>query len=228
MPFPMTHLIIAYNIVQRTNRIQNPADFLLGAVTPDAIHFRHPYQRHLKKTTHLDPSDQPWGQITENEAWTQSVMDFIAEHEDVPHLDFIYGYAAHVLMDIHNNQQFWTPFRLQHAGQVEDVANPIYYRESTAVDRTLYQSFPQRDAIWQLLAQGVVRDVPGRVTADEVAAIQSHILNHQYIEIQSADMTDYQYITMAQMQRFIHDVSASVEQSLFGLADISHLSEHDR
>jgi len=49
MPFAMTHLYIAYNILSNTQQIKKPCDFLLGAIAPDSVHFRENYNSDIKK-----------------------------------------------------------------------------------------------------------------------------------------------------------------------------------
>lgn len=58
MPFSMTHLCIAYNILSNTTQVKNPYDFMLGALALDSVHFADNYNSDMKKKSHLCVGDE--------------------------------------------------------------------------------------------------------------------------------------------------------------------------
>lgn len=63
MPFPMIHLLVAKQIMETTDFIENRADFLMGSISPDCIHYRDNYDSHMKFLSHLCVGNQKWGQV---------------------------------------------------------------------------------------------------------------------------------------------------------------------
>ncbi|MDR0271692.1 MAG: zinc dependent phospholipase C family protein, partial [Clostridiales bacterium] len=115
MPFPLTHLCVAWHIIEKSGS-KNAAQFILGSIAPDAVHHREEFINGYnpsigaeKKITHLCPiSDERWGHVTDNEGWEERVKKFLREHANNA---FAAGYAAHVLTDICNNKTLWYNFR---------------------------------------------------------------------------------------------------------------------
>ncbi len=69
MPFAMTHLYIAHNIINKTPYLKKPNDFMLGALAPDSVHFRNNYVSDMKFNSHLCIGNEKWGSVTNNEEW---------------------------------------------------------------------------------------------------------------------------------------------------------------
>jgi len=105
MPFPITHLCIAYEILSNTPQIKEPCDFLLGAITPDSVQFRNNFKPNMKKISHLCVGDEEWGKVTNNIEWQENVLGFFERNKNIEKVDFIYGYCTHVLADIQNNRK---------------------------------------------------------------------------------------------------------------------------
>jgi len=128
MPYPMTHLCIAYNILNNTPQIKEPCDFLLGAIAPDSVHFRDNYESNMKKVSHLTVGDEKWGEVTNNEEWLENILIFLQEskYKYKNEVDFIYGYCCHIIADIQNNKKLWTPFRLSTLYSTEKSNNNVY------------------------------------------------------------------------------------------------------
>lgn len=83
MPFAMTHLYITYNILRNTTQIKKPCDFMLGALTPDSVHFVDNYNSDMKKKSHLCVGDEKWGRTTNNQEWLKNALDFLHENKNV-------------------------------------------------------------------------------------------------------------------------------------------------
>jgi len=180
MPFPLTHLCVAWNVLE-SHPLPNPAQFLLGAIAPDAIHFRAEFQGAAmsnigaaKKITHLCPvSDEKWGRVTDNIGWVTCVKEFIKNHGGDP---FIKGYAAHVITDIHNNRTMWNNFRTNHPAEAAKGYTSEYYTDLKKINVRLHHEFPAVSEIMELLERAVPVGIEGLVTAGEVLAIRESLL----------------------------------------------------
>jgi len=185
MAFPITHLLVADALIAHKPRPDaDAAQFLLGALAPDAIHYRTGFEGagmknigHAKKITHLCPiSDERWGAVTDNEGWVKCVKAW-ANANPGPLAE---GYAAHVLTDIYNNTTLWDNFRTQYPAEAAKGYASDYYRDLNEIDLRLYLSHIKGSKIEQLLASAMPQDIPGLVSVGEIGAIRDNILYENY------------------------------------------------
>jgi len=215
MPFVMTHLHIAYNIVSNTPEIKKPCDFMLGALAPDSIHSRENYNSDMKKKSHLCVGDEKWGRLSNNEEWLKNVIDFLQKNKHTEKIDFIYGYCSHILADIQNNIKIWTPFLLENKEFLEKGMGSIYHQESYDIDYALYLSNPQQKVIWEILEDAAGYDIPDVVVANEINKMKYDILHNQFSNRQSIDISSNKYITLSSIQDFISTESQYIKNLLY-------------
>lgn len=212
MPYPMTHLCIAYNILKCTPQIKNPSDFLLGSIAPDSVHFRDNYDSNMKKVSHLMVGDKKWGEYTNNEEWLRNILAFLEENKGMERIDFLYGYCGHLIADIQNNIKIWMPFRL--ATHYETDCWDIYHNEAYSTDGELYLVNPHKAEIWEMLRNAVAPDFPDVVVKDEIYKITDNILNRQYNGIESKDLSGNKFVTLWRMQEFVIDEANYIKDTL--------------
>lgn len=171
MTYPMTHLCIAYNILNTTPQIKEPCDFLLGALAPDSVHFRDNYNSDMKKISHLCVGNEKWGEITNNQEWLENALAFLNANKYEKNSDFIHGYCAHIITDIQTNIKMWTPIRLGN----EDTK--IYGKEVYNIDYELYIAHPARTIIWQMLENATGYDILNIVAENEIDKMKNSIIH---------------------------------------------------
>lgn len=198
MPFPMTHLIIARNILNATSQIKDPAQFMLGSIAPDAVHFRPDFESDMKKVSHLVVGEERWGWVTDNDGWKENILTFfdLMKDEDP---DFILGYCAHILADIKHNIEIWTPFRIEHEHELKSGQGSALHREAVEVDFELYRTCPDRPKMWELLERARPIDIPGIVEASDIERARAHLLYKQYEGRKPVDMSGYKHVTVKTM-----------------------------
>lgn len=215
MPFPMTHLSIAYNILRNTPQIKDSCDFLLGAIAPDSFHFSENYESGMKKASHLIVGDEKLGEVTNNEEWLENVLAFLQENMYMEKVDFIYGYCCHIIADIQNNIKIWTPFRLASLYTSEKGDDNDHHKEAYAVDNALYLLHQERETIMQILKNAVGYDIENIVVGKEIEKMKSHIFNGQFDCMKSTDLSSNKYVTLSIMQEFISTESEYIKEILF-------------
>lgn len=215
MPFAMTHLYIAYNILSNTPQIKKPCNFMLGALAPDSVHFRDNYNSDMKKKSHLCVGDEKWGRVTNNQEWLKRVLDFLQENKHTEKRDFIYGYCCHILADIQNNIKIWTPFRLENKEDLEKGMGSIYHQESYDIDYALYLSNPQQKVIWEMLQDATGYDIPNVVIGDEIEKMKQDLLHRQFSNRKSVDLSSNKYVRLPAMQEFINVESVYIRNLLY-------------
>lgn len=129
------------------------------------------------------------------------------------------GYAVHVLTDLYNNMTLWKNFRTNHPEEAAKGYASAYYREIPELDLELYQQ-EKMTHILQLLPRAVPRDFPGRVTAEEIAAIRAGIFAEEsaylstYVGKPPADTSANRLVTSAMMREFVEGAVAFVLDTL--------------
>lgn len=215
MPFAMTHLYIAYNILSTTPQIEKPCDFMLGALAPDSVHFRDNYNSDMKKKSHLCVGDEKWGRLTNNQAWLENVLAFLQENKYLKEADFIYGYCSHILADIQNNIKIWTPFLIENREALDKGKGSIYHEESYAIDYALYLSNPQQKDIWEILESSIGYDIPDIAVADEINKMKQSVLHSQFVDRECADVSNNKYVTLSNIKEFIITESRNIKDLLY-------------
>lgn len=215
MPFAMTHLNIAYNILSTTSQIKKPCDFILGALAPDSVHFRDNYNSDMKKKSHLCVGDEKWGRLTNNSEWLENVIAFLEENKHTDKADFIYGYCSHIIADIQNNIKIWTPFLLENKETLEKGLGSAYHQESYAIDYELYLLNSHQKTIWEMLENAVGYDISDIIAADEINEMKYDTLYSRFLNRESVDVSLNKYVTLSNMQEFILSESQYIKNLLY-------------
>jgi len=214
MAFPLTHLCVAWRIIERI-QISNPAQFILGSIAPDAVHFRVEFaeatQANIgpaKKITHLCPiSSEKWGYVTDNDGWVECVKDFLRNNENNP---FTAGYAVHVLTDIANNMGPWKDFITNHPQEAAKGYTSAYYTDLKNIDLRLYHEIYKGSEIEKILQAATPQDMPGLVSEEEVRAIQENLLHVQYANVpkpKEVSTDGCVYVTYEQTLKYIEETA---------------------
>jgi len=210
MAFPITHLLVAGELLAHCPRAgADAAQFMLGALAPDAVHYREGYAGaamnnigSAKKITHLCPvSDERWGAVTDNGGWVNNVRAWLRGN----HGPFADGYAVHVLTDIHNNMTLWERFRTLYPGEAAKGYASDYYRDLYEIDLRLYLAHVKDGEIERLLATAKPCEMPGLVTAGETGAIRDNILYENYKGRTLDAAHEFKYITCDDTLGFVAD-----------------------
>ena len=216
MPFQMTHLEIAYNIVKNTPGIKNPGDFILGAIAPDSVHLREGYNSDMKKKSHLCFGTEKWGETKDNKKWLNDVYKFLEENKNQENSDFIKGYCCHVITDIQNNIKFWTPFLLENSIDLDSETQSDYNKESYNMDYELYLINKNKKTIWKMLKDAKAYNIINIVFASDIEKMRNDILFNNFVNRKHhADVSLNKYITLPKMQEFIVQESKYIKDLLY-------------
>jgi len=213
MAFPLTHLVVAERVLAKHGvDDKSAAQFLLGSISPDAVHFRKEFMGTTmsnigatKKITHLCPiSDEKWGHITDNNGWIDNVQVFLCANAGDP---FAAGIAVHVLTDIWNNKTLWHDFVTNFPDESAKGYNSEYYDDLRNIDLRVYNELYTGSVMEQLFSCATPHGFAGLVETDELAAMRDSLLNKQYKNVPANPSTDYSYLTYQQMLNFIDEAA---------------------
>lgn len=214
MPFAMTHLYIAYNILKTTPHIKKPNNFLLGALAHDSVHFRNNYISDMKFKSHLCVGNENWGAVTNNHEWLEHVLSFLRKNKHTDETDFINGYCCHILADIQNNIKVWMPFRAENIEKFKEGVGSIYRQEANAIDYELYLQ-PQQKIVWKLLERASASDIHNIAKSSEINEMKNSILYEQFTDRKLIDVSKNKYVTLPKMQEFISMESQYIKDILY-------------
>ena len=227
MAFPLTHLCVAYRILEKIDSLENlklsdlrggllnlssaraRQKFMLGSIAPDAVHYRTGMVGAqmacigaTKKVVHLCPiSDERWGQVTDNDGWVENVRAFLQENSDDA---FAVGYAVHILTDIFVNKGIWREFKTKHPNEAARGYKSDYYRDMRNIDFRIYNEFFKDSDIRNLLQDAVPQDFMGLITADELRDLRDNLLYVAYKDVpENVDTSDCVYVTYPQIVEMI-------------------------
>jgi len=213
----MIHLHIANKIATiHPELIKSPSQFYLGALAPDSVHFRTEFIANEKKITHLCDSDENWGEVTDNERWTTSVIAFLHEHKDSDNSCFALGYVVHILSDIYNNIHIWTPYRKSVNMQmnISKYYGSSYHKEQAMVDFRLALELEDKKSVWESLETAIAITMPNIVYAKDIEKLRENILYVQYENITDTDTTKNEIYTYQNALTQIENTTKFISQTL--------------
>jgi len=214
MPFLMTHLIIAKNLSKIFPQNICLPQLYLGSIAPDAVHFRPNYVSDYKKASHLIVGPERWGLITNNDEWENDIIAFLDKNIGTENHDFILGYCTHILSDLYNNVNIWTPFRLKYPDEIEKGYGNLNHQEHNKIDIELALTYEGREDFWSNLIKSTSLDLPGIIYAVEIDKQKNNILDIQYKDKERPDIASNQLVTYESTMDFINKATNFVAQIL--------------
>jgi hypothetical protein len=205
---------MAAEILRKTDKIRDPAGFVLGSIAPDSAHHQDGYTPALKKITHLLNSTEEWGKVTGNGKWTADVLSYLSDNRELVDRDFLLGYCIHILSDIRNNILNWTPFTGAHPDHATGPVGKQYHQEQLDVDSELHQKQGDKLLVWDLLRQSRERGLPGVIDQGSVGKMKQHILNIQYATKRNASRATRELVSYEATLAFITGESEFVFQQI--------------
>ncbi|MDQ6420474.1 zinc dependent phospholipase C family protein [Paenibacillus sp. LHD-117] len=205
MPLPLVHMCITERIFKQKGMEVNP-QFLLGSISPDAIHMRENSTREDKNKTHFDIKED----YTVNDFFQYKMRPFIDEClEDNQWTMFAKGYVSHVLTDLIWTHTIYADFKQETASQqIEDIRT-LYYAETDQIDFNLFRKEPWRPQAWEGLQNCPPVFVPNLLTKEEVEKWKQRILDwHTHPEKEPC--IEPKFITEKNVRIFIQDASSQL------------------
>ena len=201
MPLPMVHLAIATGVSAKPS-----AEFLLGALAPDAIHMRPGTSRRDKNATHIVVDAREWPEAP--------VRRWLAGYRNspAPLRELARGYAMHVLCDRLWGRTVFQSFRRAVSALDEASLRALYYRETDQIDMDLYRTVPWREKVWRLLAEARAYDVAGLLTAGEIDAWRQRTLKW-YDAPEHDPAIAPRYFTRARVEAYIEDAVSRMAEA---------------
>ena len=220
MSYPMVHLSVAWRLLEEGLSVRRREDFLLGAVAPDAVHYRPgAYTSDWKLYSHYGCADlehipEKWGYVTRNEPWMAYIRRLWRSCDpSMPQSGFLLGYYTHILTDICNNTEVWTPFRMAQGGTFDRETYDLYGNECRNVDYVLYTRHPDARGLLEALERADAYTLSSRIRAEEVAALRFSLLHERFEPRPMPDVSGNRYFRLEDTEAFIRRAAELVRET---------------
>ena len=145
----ITHMEVAYRLIDRLGIAQGKEEFILGSVAPDSVHFDEDYLP-KKIHSHLFENCGPWGDTQNYDNWIINIKAFwnkyVVKENDNIQKAFYIGIVVHCLTDYWNDLLIWRALQKEMIPPMTyDGFKEEYYPESNRIDRWLYQNIDNAD-----------------------------------------------------------------------------------
>ena len=238
MSYAMTHLKIADGFV-RAKAIDASEYFMLGSISPDAVHSRSDFSFELKARAHDMQPEEKWGQVYKEAAmniWYDRIRVFYKDHfdrisrdSDPRALAFLQGYTHHMLVDVFNCKLLYAPNLIRYDFEVDRMRDR-YRADCIIQDNYIYQNWESSEQVWNSL-----KETANRPEIDEILAKVG--LDHficaddikksidfnlgGYLKVDKADLKGLEMVSEEGTKRFVEVVTAETVDRLYSFPDVN-------
>lgn len=206
----ITHMEVAYRLIDRLGIDEGKEQFILGSVAPDSVHFDDDYLS-KKIHSHLFENCGPWGDTQDYDNWIRNIKAFwnkyVVSEKDKIRKAFYIGICVHCLTDYWNDLLIWRALQKKMIPPMTyDGFKEAYYPESTKMDRWLFQNTENAGAIIQYLENSNETDFEDYVKASCITKMKRHLIDVQYNLPDPIDISGHKYCTSAMILKFVREV----------------------
>jgi hypothetical protein len=201
----MVHLAVAVNMVG----VDCSGNFLLGNISPDAIHMRPNTELQDKLLVHL--ADIP---EQRHERARQLFARYRSDGDDAHGVGFAGGYVTHLLTDYLWQEIVIEPFHKQVPSSLSHwEKRKLYYRETDRNDLDLYHRMPWREHVWVKITKTIPKNFDPFLTSEEITKWRDRVL--KWFEDQGKEpKIKPVYISYEETLRFIARAAAEIKSVL--------------
>ncbi len=215
MSFQMTHMQIAYNLLDIYGITKGQDEFILGSVAPDAVHFRQNFRIEEKVHSHLFEGCGPWGDTQDYEKWISNIGNFYEEYvtkeTDAKFKAFKLGICVHCLTDYYNDLFIWRDLQKKFIPPMTlEEFRSEYYPEATTVDKWLFQNSKDTLEICRLLENSQGFEIGDYTRSEDLYRVKDNLLNNQYKIEGRIDVTGYKYYPSDKILWFVETVTEKI------------------
>lgn len=218
MSFQMIHMEIAYRLLKYMPQIENPAEFILASVAPDAVHMNPDYDVSMKVKSHMFQGCGTWGDTQDYQRWNCNIRDtfcaYMQTKQEQVYKDFVTGLCVHCLTDYWNDIKLWRKFQKENIPPMGSAEfKEAYYVEARGIDLWLYQHSENREAIFQMLAKADMMEIEGLVKQEELERQREHLLYKQY-DVDKIDISNYHFLSASVIEDSIEMTVNAIAESI--------------
>ena len=221
----ITHMEVAYRLIDRLGIDEGKAEYILGSVAPDSVHFDEDYLS-KKIHSHLFENCGPWGDTQNYDNWIINIKAFwnkyvVKEHDKIRKAFYI-GIVVHCLTDYWNDLLIWRALQKEMIPPMTyEEFTETYYPESNRIDRWLYQNIQDGDDILCLLEDSKEADFEDYVKATCMTKMKRHLIDEQYNLPDPIHVSEHKFYKADMMRRFVSEVPDRIFEQIKEFGDSS-------
>lgn len=205
MPLPMVHMFVTETIFREKGMDINAA-FLLGSISPDAIHMRENTTRADKQKTHFGMGKDS----TVEDIFLNNMRPYFDPyHSSEQWFWFAKGYMSHVITDLFWQNTVYRDFKQKIDVETIENERSLYYMDTDQIDFNFYKIEPWRPRLWETLHTAAAVDVPGILTAQEIEKWKMRTL-HWFNDSAKDPCIKPIYISEEIVRKFVQETSRQV------------------
>ena len=214
----ITHMAVAYNLMEPLSVHEAKEEFILGSVAPDSVHFAEDYLP-KKVHSHLFENCGPWGDTQDYDQWIVNIRAFwnnyVLPEKDTAKKMFYLGITVHCLTDYWNDLIIWRALQKKMIPPLTyDGFKEEYYPESTRIDRYLFQHLDNADKIMELLKNSKEADFEDYLRKIDLTKMKDHLINVQYNLPDPIDVSAHKHYTRDMVFWFVDEAAKRVLEQI--------------
>ncbi|WP_026658379.1 zinc dependent phospholipase C family protein [Butyrivibrio sp. AC2005] len=221
----MAHMEVAYKLAERIGIDEYKAEFILGSIAPDSVHFEEDYLD-KKIHSHIFENCGPWGDTQDYDQWISNIKSFwnkyVVNEKEKKRRAFLIGICVHCLTDYWNDLLIWRALQKKMIPPMTyDGFKEEYYPESRRIDKWLYQYSSKKEELFGLLEEAEEMDFEDYVTAKNQIAMKKHLVNTQYNLSETIDVSGHKYFTSEMILWFLDETADRIYNQLLSFVTAS-------
>ncbi len=215
MSFQMTHMQIAYNLIDIFGINEGKEEFILGSVAPDAVHFRDDFVITEKVHSHIFEGCGPWGDTQDYKKWITNIEAFKSQYveteQEIRFKAFKLGMCVHCITDYCNDVYIWRNLQRKFIPPmtIEEFKSE-YYPEALSVDKWLFQNSTDTIEILEMLKKAQCYEIEDYTHVDDLLKLKDNLLNNQYNLDRKIDVSGYKYYPADKILWFVDTVTEKI------------------
>ena len=172
MPFPLLHLAIADRMEENKN---DRDQYLIGSISPDAIHCRKNSTREDKRKIHFIKEKTIEGRFSDIEKFKKDMSDY-------GNKSFLNGYINHVVVDFLWLHLVNWHYKYKYRREIqEDKRSEIYYGENRYLENELFcKNSEKYNRIFSIIELSRTADFIDFLSGKEIGMWRNKIIHDGY------------------------------------------------
>ena len=214
----ITHMKVAYELMEPLGITEGKEQYILGSVAPDSVHFGDDYLK-KKVHSHIFENCGPWGDTQDYDQWIENIRAFaekyLVSETDRDMKNFLLGIVVHCLTDYWNDLLIWRALQKKWVPPMtNDGFKGFFAPETTRNDRWLFQNIDNAKEIMALLQESKDIGFEDFLRVEEIKKMKHHLIYEQYSQKEPIDVSGNKVFPADMILWFVEEVPQRIMAQL--------------
>lgn len=217
MAYTMTHILTAEKALKYFPEVSCSSTYILGAISPDAVHADPNYTVGLKEKSHLFTSGLKWGEICDWEKagpWLENIRKYYLVNRNRYNIDFLLGYIVHLITDVYSSMYFYTPFINSIKDDYEHAIEQ-FKKESYGVNFYLFSVYSESNDLRKILHTGEAVALEGVIKKEDIEKRIDQLFEFEFQGWDISHIKEYSICRIEDMEQLIQGAALYIKKILF-------------